>query len=595
MARRDDGVGSIGARSRGTWAAALAAGVMVTAAAGTASAQDRTFYLDRLQVGGAPDDGIAVWRPEMHERERFFGQLHAGFAYNPFRIEHHIKDDGQAQRMAAESGAPVKAQISGYADIGVELFDRMSFQVLFPFVAYQTGNPTNADAVSGADDAVDLKAAAAGDARFDLRAILVNTDDDFFKLGANARLFAPTGNDLSFAGDRTASGGFGLAGEIDLEDVFFVLDTGIHFRPFANVNDFAVEHEWTWGFGAFLPLRDDTIRLGAELFGSTGIGSGTTFEPENTPLEWMVEARFALTDDKQLWAGGNGGTRLTPGYAPDFRLGATIGYWFEIADVDPPAPTDKPKQRFDAPVGDADKDGFPDDIDLCPTDPEDGKAPDPTDGCPNTDRDGDGIVDARDKCPDEPEDFDKIDDRDGCPEDDADKDGIPDAKDACPKEPGAESPDPKKNGCPQFIRRVEGSSEIEILQQVQFETGSARIKQESYGILDEVVALLKANPDIVLLSIEGHTDDRGSDELNDKLSKDRAASCLDYLVNKGVARQRLTSQGFGEGKPIADNNTAEGRQKNRRTEFKIKEGGSGAPPATGPVTPGSGGSPVPGE
>ena len=67
-------------------------------------------------------------------------------------------------------------------------------------------------------------------------------------------------------------------------------------------------------------------------------------------------------------------------------------------------------------------------------------------------------------------------------------------------------------------------------------------------------------------------------------------------MNKGIARNRLTSQGFGEGKPIADNNTADGRQKNRRTEFKIKEGGSGAPPATGPVTPGGGGgNPVPGE
>ncbi len=568
---------------------------MVTGVTGVASAQDSTFHLDRLQVGGAPDDGIAVWRPEMHERERFYGQLTLGFDYNAFRIENHIQDDGAAQLMAGRSGAPVKARVVGYADIGVELFDRLSFQVLFPFIAYQTGNPTNADSVPGADDAVDLAAGAAGDARFDLRTVLVNTDDDFFKLGANARLFAPTGNDLSFAGDRTASGGFGLAGEIDIKDIFFVLDTGIHFRPFGEVNDFKVNHEWTWAFGAFLPLRDDTIRLGAEIFGSTGIGEGTTFNGPNTPLEWMFEARFALTEDKQLWAGGHGGTRLSPGYAPDFRLGAAIGYWFEIADVDPPAPAKKPNASMQ-PVGDADKDGFPDDVDLCPTDPEDGKAPDPTDGCPNTDRDGDGIVDARDKCPDEPEDFDKIDDRDGCPEDDADKDGIPDAKDACPKEPGAENPDPKKNGCPQFIRRVEGSSEIEILQQVQFETGSARIKQESYGILDEVVALLKANPDITLLSIEGHTDDRGSDELNDKLSKDRAASCSDYLAQKGIERQRLTSAGFGEKKPIAPNETADGRQKNRRTEFKIKDGGSGSAPATGPVTPGSGGgTPVPGE
>jgi OOP family OmpA-OmpF porin len=575
-------------------AAVVAAGV--TSFAGVASAQDKTFSLDRLRMGGAPDDGVAVWRPEMHERERFYGQLGAGFDLNAFRIEHHIQDDGQAQLMSAQSGAPVKAHVMGYADVGVELFDRVGLQFLLPFVPYQSGSPTNSDSVAGADEAVDLQAAAMGDLRIELRGIVFRTDNRLFKLGANANVFAPTGGEFSFAGDRTTGGGAGIAAELDFKDFFFTLNTGAHFRPLATVNDFTVTNEWTWGLGAFIPLRDDRIRLGVEIFGSTGIGEGTTFKAENTPLEWMAEARFALTDDKQLYAGGHGGTRMTPGYAPDFRLGGVIGYWFEISDVDPPSPANKPKQLADGPVGDADKDGFPDDIDLCPTDPEDGKAPDPTDGCPNTDRDGDGIPDSRDKCPDEPEDFDKVDDRDGCPEDDADKDNIPDAKDACPKEPGPENADPKKNGCPQFIRRVEGSSEIEILQQVQFETGSARIKQESFGILDEVVALLKANPDIALLSIEGHTDNRGSDQLNDKLSKDRAKSCLDYLVQKGIAKNRLASDGFGPTKPIADNNTPDGRQKNRRTEFKIKEGGTGAPPVQKPgERPTPSGTPVPGE
>jgi len=563
---------------------------------GVASAQDKTFSLDRLRMGGAPDDGVAVWRPEMHERERFYGQLGVGFDLNAFRIENHIEDDGQAQLMSGQSGAPVKTRVMGYADLGVELFDRVGLQFLLPFTPYQSGNPTNSDSVAGANDAVDLQPATMGDLRIQLRGIVFRTDDRLFKLGAQANLFAPTGGEFSFGGDRSASGGFGLAGELDFKDVIFTLNSGVNFRPLATVNDFVVTNEWDWGFGAFIPLRNETIRLGAEIFGSTGIGQGTTFKVENTPLEWMVEGRVAITDDKQLYAGGHGGTRITPGYAPDFRLGGVIGYWFEIADVNPPSPTTRPRQLADGPVGDADKDGFPDDVDLCPTDPEDGKAPDPTDGCPNTDRDGDGIPDSRDKCPDEPEDFDKVDDRDGCPEDDADKDNIPDAQDACPKEPGAPNPDPKKNGCPQFIRRVEGSSEIEILQQVQFETGSARIKQESFGILDEVVLLLKANPDISLLSIEGHTDNRGSDALNDKLSKDRAKACLDYLVQKGVEKKRLSSDGFGPTKPIADNNTTDGRQKNRRTEFKIKEGGGGA---TGVQTPTPGtaqpGAPVPGE
>jgi outer membrane protein OmpA-like peptidoglycan-associated protein len=98
---------------------------------------------------------------------------------------------------------------------------------------------------------------------------------------------------------------------------------------------------------------------------------------------------------------------------------------------------------------------------------------------------------------------------------------------------------------------------------------------------------LVANPEIKLLSIEGHTDNVGSDQGNLLLSKNRAKSCLDYLIKKGVASSRLSSEGFGEGKPIETNDTAEGRAKNRRTEFHIRDQAipgveSGTSP-TGPV------------
>ena len=132
------------------------------------------------------------------------------------------------------------------------------------------------------------------------------------------------------------------------------------------------------------------------------------------------------------------------------------------------------------------------------------------------DRDGDGIPDQYDKCPDVPEDKDGIDDGDGCPEDDADNDGIPDAQDACPKEPGQKNTDPKKNGCPTFIK-VEGNV-VRILQQVHFATGSATILPESFPMLQEIANLLKANKGIKRMSIEGHTDNRGSADLNKKLS-----------------------------------------------------------------------------
>lgn len=556
-------------RKRGRGLAWLVATLLALLLPSVASAQTNTFYLDRIQVAGAPDDGMAIWRPRMHEETRFYGQLALGFGLNPFRVENHIEDPVESAVISNAAGAPVRQQFNLYTHIGIEFLERFGVQASLPVVLVQTGNDT---AVPGAGrDAVNLDPVALMDTRLDGRAVLYRTDDKAFQVGAQARMWLPSGNEQSWAGDRTTSGGVGVAAEYDFGGFIMALDTGLHFRPPASVNDFSLQNEWTWGLGAFLPLRDETLRLGAQVFGSTGITDGTVFEADNTPLEWMAEARFATDEDKQGFVGLSGGTRLTPGYAPDFRVMAAAGYWFTVSDTDPKSPGKKYKRDVWREGVDTDKDGLPDDVDLCPTDPEDGKPPNTDDGCPALpDRDGDGIPDSSDKCPDEPEDFDKIDDWDGCPEDDADEDGIGDAEDACPKEPGDKSEIAEKNGCPQFIRRITGSSEIEILKQVEFATGSARILPRSYPILDEVYRLLSVNTEITLLSIEGHTDDRGSDELNDKLSSDRAQSCMEYLVKKNIDASRLRSEGFGEKRPIADNETAEGRQRNRRVEFHIR-------------------------
>ena len=97
----------------------------------------------------------------------------------------------------------------------------------------------------------------------------------------------------------------------------------------------------------------------------------------------------------------------------------------------------------------------------------------------------------------------------------------------------------------------------------------------SYKLLDNVAAVIKSHPEITLMRVEGHTDDRGNDAKNQTLSEKRAESVVKYLVKKGVERGRLEPQGFGESKPIADNNTNEGRSTNRRVEFVIVGDGAG--------------------
>src|ERR1043165_3914085 len=166
------------------------------------------------------------------------------------------------------------------------------------------------------------------------------------------------------------------------------------------------------------------------------------------------------------------------------------------------------------------------------------------------DRDGDGLTDAVDKFPDDPEDFDKCEDDDGCRGPDNDHDTFLDKDDKCPNEFGV-APD----GCPKkYVNVVVTQTKIEIKQTVYFEFNKATIKPVSFPLLNEVAQALKDNPTIKG-EVQGHTDSVGNDAFNLKLSQKRAESVRAYLVKQGVAADRMTSKGYGENVPIADNRT----------------------------------------
>lgn len=106
------------------------------------------------------------------------------------------------------------------------------------------------------------------------------------------------------------------------------------------------------------------------------------------------------------------------------------------------------------------------------------------------------------------------------------------------------------------------------IENLYFETGKADIKSESYSKLDEVVTFMNKFPS-VKFEVRGHTDNQGDDAMNQTLSENRAKSVVDYLTGKGIDGSRLTSEGFGETMPVDSNDTEEGRQRNRRVEFKL--------------------------
>jgi outer membrane protein OmpA-like peptidoglycan-associated protein len=122
-------------------------------------------------------------------------------------------------------------------------------------------------------------------------------------------------------------------------------------------------------------------------------------------------------------------------------------------------------------------------------------------------------------------------------------------------------------------RVVLTASNIAIMDKVQFETGKAELLPVSHALLDEVAKMLKDNPQVELISVEGHTDSTGTPEINRKLSQARAESVAKYLSSKGVKAARMEPKGFGPDRPIADNETDAGRDANRRVEFNILKQG----------------------
>jgi outer membrane protein OmpA-like peptidoglycan-associated protein len=211
---------------------------------------------------------------------------------------------------------------------------------------------------------------------------------------------------------------------------------------------------------------------------------------------------------------------------------------------------------------DTDGDGIADYMDNCPNTPAYTQVDDA--GCP-IDSDQDGVADYMDKCPNTRKGAGV--DESGCPLD-SDGDGIVDYMDNCPGTPKGTQVD--YAGCPRVTATKSAKvtdSGTWLYEDIQFDTGSAKIKSVSYPVLDEIAKLLTDNPSLKV-EIQGHTDSAGSRAMNMRLSKERANSVAAYLVNKGVTADQLTTAGYGPTRPVASNDSAAGRAKNRRVELK---------------------------
>ena len=204
------------------------------------------------------------------------------------------------------------------------------------------------------------------------------------------------------------------------------------------------------------------------------------------------------------------------------------------------------KKKIVEPPADTDKDGVYDYLDKCPNTPAGVKVD--TKGCP-LDSDGDGVYDYQDQCPDTPAGV-KVDTK-GCPLD-SDGDGVPDYLDQCPRTPAGATVN--EVGC-------------WVCKGLEFDFDKWNIKPRYYPILDEAADCMNQHP-YLKVEIQGHTDNIGTQEYNQKLSEKRAGEVMNYFLKKGISQERLSTMGYGFSKPIASNDTPEGRAMNRRVQLK---------------------------
>ena len=503
-------------------------------------------------------------------------------------------DSGNAAYRVTDVISPtlqVAFGIAGFLEIGASVPFRVNSGTWDPNFIGDAADPRD-------NDQFNFSAQGVGDIGLHLKLRILDTSHFPIGLALVGSVYIPAGyDDKSWLGENQVTPRFSLVIDHEWRRVRMALNGGILLRsdtrtfldaprpgasamaPFTNQTVVA-KNELPFGAAIAFALVKDRFDLVGEVTGSIPLDA-TNYQP----LEVLGAIKLYLARNSFFIIGGGAGVAPDNAANPGVRVFAGIVFEPSIGDRDgdgikddvdkcPDEPEDRDgfEDADGCPDPDNDRDGIPDELDKCPNEPEDMDGIQDADGCPEkevADRDGDGIPDSVDKCPDDPEDKDGFQDADGCPDPDNDNDRIPDKLDKCPNEPETYNGFEDADGCPDKGRVIVHQSNIEILDKIYFETDKAIIKPESFPILDAIAATLLGNPDIHLVEIQGHADERGSDEHNLQLTDDRAHSVQKYLTDKGVDASRLVAKGYGETRPIDPRHNQAAWAKNRRVEFVI--------------------------
>ncbi len=592
---------------------AVAAAVTTVAAAPSAFAEPPpSLALNRFDPAPAGDRMFGVQSPFVAGHLVPHVMLLGDYAHNPLVVSTRNGGD----QVAAVVGNQLFLHLNG----SLALWNRLNINLDVPVALLQSGDLGDKSLNAGTQTISSPTKSQFGDLRLGFRYRILGNYHDMFQLAAAGYLWLPTGASDSYVSDGTARGRLEAIAGGRGDRLVWAGSVGADIRRGATYAGIDQGTNLRIGGGVgFLLGENRRLQIGPELAMALTVGGG--IDKRNINAELLLDARYRITDDIEIGAGVGPGLSAGIG-TPDVRGVLMVAYTPEVkkppGDLDGDGITDDkdaclstkgvadidPKKNgCPLPPKDRDEDGIADEHDACPDESGPASEDDPKKhGCPPPkDRDDDGIIDDFDACPDESGQVDEDPKKNGCPPPkDADEDGITDDvdacpavkgvadadpkwngcppdtdgdtirddKDACPKDKGPADQDPKKNGCP-TVRVTD--SEVIILEQVQFDTAKSTIKKVSDELLDKVAKVLKEHAELSKMEIQGHTDNRGNARANQQLSQMRADAVKMALVKRGVEAKRLTTKGYGQDVPIASNDTEEGRQDNRRVQFKIVE------------------------
>lgn len=487
--------------------------------------------------------------------------------------------------VTAQDEHPLARPLDGrwLLDLGAALAlgDRLEVAVGLPIFPWQTGGPTGS---------VTQDQHALGD-------VLLGVKVSLLPPGARAGLAAsvvgtlPTATDGDWVGESKPTLTPALLADVELlAGARAMLNVGYHLRPRSEVQGLVFDDELRVGLALLAPLGLGSLAALLEAEAALGLGGPAEdgdderhIDERRSPAE--VRAGLRWCGPRQLsWTVG-GGYGVTKGYgAPDLRALLMVGWTPHGAGacpVEQPAPAPHGPEPGAPPPGSAEAPPTP----SSPSPAALGPRPIPPETfdalvAADPDPDGDGIATAADACPLRPEDLDGHADADGCPDDDNDGDGVLDGADRCPTEQETINGVDDEDGCPDEgdARVLVGPDRLELTERIFFETASDALQRRSTGILKQAAQVLRAGLGDRRVRVEGHTDSQGDPERNVDLSERRARRVMAFLVNAGVPAAALEARGYGPARPLESNDTAAGRGRNRRVEFRILSAAAGEQP-----------------